>query len=146
MFLWLFSTLYHQSLFSFIFALSISVYLNQLSIVEIYKLNLSISSCHPQAFFKFVLKLVSLFHPPTFLDQCKTVDIYPSLAFHFLVFPVVLSRSSHKSVVISIVILRNILIFNSLYFSYTSEHLFGQLEPHRLSSLKVSKVLFRFCF
>ena len=138
--------LYHQSFFSFIFAFSISFYLNRLSIVDIYKLNLSISSCHPQAFLKSLLKLFSLFHPPTFLDMCNTVDIYSSLVFQFLLLPVVLSRSLHKSIVISVVILTNILIFNSLYFSYTFEHLFRQLEPHRFSSLKVSKVLFRFCF
>ena len=148
MFLWLFFffKLYHQSLFSFVSALSISVCFNRLSIVDIHKFILPISLCHTHAFLKSVSKLLSVFHPPTFLDQCNTVEIYSSLVFYSLVFLVVLSRSLHKSVVISIVILTNILIFNSLYSSYTSEHLFCQLEPHRLLSLKVSKVPFRFCF
>ena len=66
-------------------------------------------------------------------------------------FLVVLSRSLHKSVVIYIVILTNILILNSLYFSYTFEHLCQSIVLISLtriiySLLVVILVLFRSLF
>ena len=69
--------------FLFVFC-SISFDRNRLSIIGTHRFNLDNPLYHHQASLKSLLKSFSLFHPPTFLDLCNTVEICSSLLCHYL--------------------------------------------------------------